>query len=185
MCTNVDNILIRFFELIKPKASAPTKSNSSATSSHVSQKETNVNKDRIFARPSVPPPAIPPKDQERSELIKKEYERLGNEYKKPYIFESYQTKDAYICIKTPTSSWKDIMDFWKMIWNKRVLTIVLADRYIPHHRTYLPSEVGQILDLQNGFSIHNVSVEEHTNFRIAYLHVMNQYEVINVRNFRI
>jgi len=182
----VDNILIQFFNLIKPKASAPTKQHSSSMSSRVSLKETNVNHGRTLSRPSVLPPPIPPKDQERSELIKKEYERLGNEYKKPYIFDSFKNKDAFICIKTPASPWENI-NFWKMIWDKRVLTIVHAERYTPHHCTYLPSKVGQILNLENGFSIHNTSVEELANFRIIFLHVKNQYEihVSHVRSFRI
>ena len=90
---------------------------------------------------------------------------MGNEYKKPYVFDSFQKKDAYICIKSPNESTKAIMDFWKMIWDHSVFTIVLVDRYVRFRYAYWPSQVGQMVKLQNGFVIQNVSVEEFDNFK--------------------
>jgi len=202
MSKNVDTILNRFFEalqsqeetLISPNHSAKTSLSEVSTSTTMYPPSTPplqppsfMIKDKINKKPKHYPSSrgsslsIQSRDCESVELVKEDFERLANEYNRPYFYDGFQTKDAYICIKSPNESTKAIMDFWKMIWDHSVFTIVLVDRYVRFRYAYWPSQVGQMFKLQNGFVIQNVSVEEFDNFKITYLHVLNSFSGGHVR----
>jgi protein tyrosine phosphatase len=198
MCKNVDNILNRFFELLQSQEEALASPNHSAKTS-ISEVSNSTTTTYPPTTITPPPPPIPPsfmikynnkkkqslsiqsRDHESVELVKEDFERLANEYIRPYFYDGYQAKGAYICIQSPNESTQAIIDFWNMIWDHCVFTIVLVDRYIRFRYAYWPSKVGQMLKLQNGFVIQNTSIEEFDNFKITYLHVLNSFSGGHVR----
>ena len=118
-------------------------------------------------------------DSERLEIIREEFQILMNEYKRPYFFDGFQTKGAYICVKTPKDFDRALNDYWHMIWKQLVFTIVLVNDNLSE--PFWPTEVNETFEFNNGYSIQNTGIENQKHYTITTLNLTNS-NLGNVRS---
>ncbi|KAE8631109.1 hypothetical protein XENTR_v10001084 [Xenopus tropicalis] len=91
------------------------------------------------------------------------------------FMDDYKRKNAYIATQGPLP--KTFDDFWRMVWEQRVLIIVMTTRVIERGRIkcgqYWPLEAGRGEDTGH-FIIRNIHIDLFQDFKLTHLEVYNK-----------
>ncbi|XP_075463068.1 tyrosine-protein phosphatase non-receptor type 9-like isoform X5 [Ascaphus truei] len=97
------------------------------------------------------------------------------DYVNASFMDGYKRKNAYIATQGPLP--KTFDDFWRMVWEHKVLIIVMTTRVIERGRIkcgqYWPLEVGRNED-SGHFSIRNIHIDLFQDFKLTHLDVYNK-----------
>ncbi|XP_018413426.1 PREDICTED: tyrosine-protein phosphatase non-receptor type 9-like isoform X2 [Nanorana parkeri] len=104
---------------------------------------------------------------------------IGTDETTDYInasfMDGYKRKNAYIATQGPLP--KTFDDFWRMVWEQRVLIIVMTTRVIERGRIkcgqYWPLEAGRSED-SGHFIIRNIHIDLFQDFKLTHLDVYNK-----------
>ncbi|KAJ8382649.1 hypothetical protein SKAU_G00034270 [Synaphobranchus kaupii] len=90
------------------------------------------------------------------------------------FMDGYKRSNAYIATQGPLP--KTFADFWRMVWEQRVLIIVMTTRVVERGRVkcgqYWPLEAGRTED-HRPFLVRNVHIEMFQDFKISHLEIYN------------
>ncbi|XP_077332218.1 tyrosine-protein phosphatase non-receptor type 9-like isoform X2 [Lithobates pipiens] len=104
---------------------------------------------------------------------------IGTDETTDYInasfMDGYKRKNAYIATQGPLP--KTFDDFWRMVWEQRVLIIVMTTRVIERGRIkcgqYWPLEAGRSED-SGHFIIRNIHIDLFQDFKLTHLDLYNK-----------
>ncbi|XP_073453569.1 tyrosine-protein phosphatase non-receptor type 9-like isoform X2 [Aquarana catesbeiana] len=104
---------------------------------------------------------------------------IGTDETTDYInasfMDGYKRKNAYIATQGPLP--KTFDDFWRMVWEQRVLIIVMTTRVIERGRIkcgqYWPLEAGRSED-SGHFVIRNIHIDLFQDFKLTHLDLYNK-----------
>ncbi|RXM33948.1 Tyrosine-protein phosphatase non-receptor type 9 [Acipenser ruthenus] len=98
-----------------------------------------------------------------------------SDYINASFMDGYKRKNAYIAAQGPLP--KTFVDFWRMVWEQKVLIIVMTTRVVERGRIkcgqYWPLEVGQTEEYGQ-FLIRNIHIEMFQDFKLSHLEVYNK-----------
>ncbi|KAJ8269494.1 hypothetical protein COCON_G00121010 [Conger conger] len=115
-------------------------------------------------------------DQSRVKLSlpQDEDEIADSGYINASYMDGYKRSNAYIATQGPLP--KTFADFWCMVWEQRVLIIVMTTRVVERGRVkcgqYWPLEAGRTED-HRPFLVRNTHIEMFQDFKISHLEVCN------------
>ncbi|XP_035280482.1 tyrosine-protein phosphatase non-receptor type 9 [Anguilla anguilla] len=101
-------------------------------------------------------------------------ETSSSDYINASFMDGYRRSNAYIATQGPLP--KTFADFWRMVWEQRVLIIVMTTRVVERGRVkcgqYWPLEAGRSED-HAPFLVRNVRIEMFQDFKISHLEICN------------
>ncbi|KAJ8262407.1 hypothetical protein GJAV_G00166120 [Gymnothorax javanicus] len=109
-----------------------------------------------------------------SEQHEDDGETSDPDYINASFMDGYRRSNAYIATQGPLP--KTFADFWRMVWEQRVLVIVMTTRVVERGRVkcgqYWPLESGCTED-HRPFLVRNVRIEMFQDFKISHLEICN------------
>ncbi|XP_015201355.2 tyrosine-protein phosphatase non-receptor type 9 isoform X1 [Lepisosteus oculatus] len=113
-------------------------------------------------------------DHSRVKLSPVNDEDETSDYINASFMDGYKRKSAYIATQGPLP--KTFGDFWRMVWEQRVLIIVMTTRVVERGRVkcgqYWPLEPGK-MEEYGQFLIKNVHIKMFQDFKLSHLEVYN------------
>ncbi|XP_058887979.1 tyrosine-protein phosphatase non-receptor type 9-like isoform X1 [Acipenser ruthenus] len=114
-------------------------------------------------------------DQSRVKLNVVDDDDETSDYINASFMDGYKRKNAYVAAQGPLP--KTFGDFWRMVWEQKVLIIVMTTRVVERGRIkcgqYWPLEVGQTEEYGQ-FLIRNIHIEMFQDFKLSHLEVYNK-----------
>ncbi|KAI1883719.1 hypothetical protein AGOR_G00234440 [Albula goreensis] len=115
-------------------------------------------------------------DQSRVKLsILQDEDDETSDYINASFMDGYKRSNAYIATQGPLP--KTFVDFWRMVWEQRVLIIVMTTRVVERGRVkcgqYWPLDAGRTEDHIH-FLVRNVHIEMFQDFKISHLEIFNR-----------
>ncbi|XP_066576685.1 tyrosine-protein phosphatase non-receptor type 9 [Amia ocellicauda] len=114
-------------------------------------------------------------DQSRVKLSPLNDDDETSDYINASFMDGYKRKNAYIATQGPLP--KTFGDFWRMVWEQKVLIIVMTTRVVERGRIkcgqYWPLEAGKTEDYGQ-FLIRNVHIEIFQDFKLSHLQVYSK-----------